>query len=107
MAGCAAPLGSRAPRPPTGHERSPAVHGDDDASLAQDRHRVAHGGVGDLVLFGEAALAGELQLDLTLGDPPLDIVRDLDIGIFSPIRINRTRRHMINLGCSLSYKKTD
>ena len=67
---------------------------------------MAHCGVGDLVLFGEAPFAGELQLDLALGDPPLDIVRDLDIGVFSPIRINRTRRHMINLGCSLSYKKT-
>jgi hypothetical protein len=107
MACCAAPLGSRASRLPRGHESSPAVHGDDDASLAQDRHRVAHGGVGDLVLFGEAALAGELQLDLALGDPPLDIVRDLDIGIFSTKGINRTRGHMINLGCSLSCRNTD
>ena len=107
MACCAAPLGSRAPRLPRGHESSPAVHGDDDASLAQDRHRVPHGGVGDLVLFGEAALAGKLQFDLALGDPPLDIVCDLDIGVFSPIGINRTSRHMINLGCSLSFKKTD
>ena len=107
MACCAAPLGSRASRLPRGHEGSPAVHGDDDASLAQDRHRVAHGGVGDLVLFGETALAGELQLDLTLGDPPLDIVRDLDIGIFSTKGINRTSGHMINLGCSLSCRNTD
>ena len=41
------------------------------------------------------------------GDPPLDIVRDLDIGVFSPIGINRTSRHMINLGCSLSCRNTD
>ena len=74
--------------------------------LTQDRHRVPHGGVGDLVLFGETPLAGELQLDLALGDPPLDVVRDLNIGIFSPKGINRTSGHMINLGCSLSYKKT-
>jgi hypothetical protein len=80
---------------------------DDDPSVAQYRHGVANGGIGDLVLFGEAPLAGELPLDLTLGDPSLDIVRDLDIGIFSPIRINRTSRHMINLRCSLSCKKTD
>ena len=83
------------------------MHRDDDASLAQDRHRVPHGGIGDLVLFGEAALAGELQLDLALGDPSLDVVRYLDIGVFSPIGINRTSRHMINLGCSLSCRKTD
>ena len=68
---------------------------------------MAHGGVGDLVLFCEAALAGELQLDLALGDPSLDVVRDLDIGVFSPIGINRTSHHMINLGCSLSFQKTD
>ena len=42
-----------------------------------------------------------------LGDPPLDVVRDLDIGVFSPIGINRTSRHMINLGCSLSCRNTD
>ena len=83
------------------------MHGDDDASLTQDRHGVPDGGVGDLVLLGEAALAGELQLDLAVGDPPLDIARDLDIGVFSPIGINRTSRHMINLGCSLSYRNTD
>ena len=75
---------------------------DDQPSVAQNRHRVPDGGVGDLVLLGEAALAGELQLDLALGDPALDVVRDLNIGIFSPIGINRTRGHMINLGCSLS-----
>jgi hypothetical protein len=67
---------------------------------------VPDGGVGDLVLLGETPLAGELQLDLALGDPPLDVVRDLDIGVFSPIGINRTSRHMINLGCSLSYRNT-
>ena len=83
------------------------MHRDDDASLAQHRHRVPDGGVGDLVLFGEAPLAGELQLDLALGDPPLDVVRDLDIGIFSTKGINRTSGHMINLGCSLSCWKTD
>ena len=89
------------------HEGSPAVHCDDDPSLTQHRHRVPHGGVRDFVLFGETPLAGELQLDLALPDPPLDIVRDLDIGVFSPIGINRTSGHMINLGCSLSFKKTD
>src|SRR5690348_17180883 len=104
MAGCAAPLGPRASRLPRGHESSPAVHGEAEASLAQARQRVAQGGVGDLVLVGETALAGEVQLDLTLGDPPLDIVRDLDIGIFSTKGINRTSGHMINLGWSLSCR---
>ena len=84
------------------HEGSPAVHRDDDPPVAQHRHRVPNRGVGDLVLIGEATFARELQLDLALGDPPLDVVRDLDIGIFSPIRINRTSSHKINLGCSLS-----
>ena len=88
------------------HEGAPAVHRDDDASLAQYRHGVPHGGVGDLVLVGEAPLAGEFQLDLALGDPPLDVVRDLKVGVFSPIGINRTSGHMINLGCSVSFKKT-
>lgn len=83
------------------------MHRDDDASLTQHCHRVPHGGVGDLVLVGEAPLARELELDLALGDPPVDIVRDLDIGIFSPKGINRTGSHMINLECSLSYKNTD
>jgi len=82
------------------------VHRDDDPSLTQHRHRVPHRGVGDLVLFGETPLAGELQLDLALSDPPLDIVRDLDVGVFSPKGINRTSSHMINIGCSLSFKKT-
>ena len=64
-----------------------------------------HGGVRDPVLFGEAPLAGQLRCDLTLGDSPLDIVRNLNIGIFSTKRINRTSGHMINIGCSLSYEK--
>jgi len=83
------------------------VHRDDDPPLAQDRHRVPDGGVGDLVLVGETPLAGELRVDLALGDPPLDVVRHLDIGVFSPKGINRTSRHMINLECSLSCRKTD
>jgi len=82
------------------------VHRDDDPSFTQQRHRVPHGGVGDSVLLGETPLAGELQLDLALSDPPLDIVRDLDVGVFSPKGINRTSSHMINIGCSLSFKKT-
>ena len=99
-------LGSRASGLARSHEGSPAVHRDDDASVAQHRHGVPHGGVGDLVLFGETPLARELQLDLALGDPSLNIVRNLKIGVFSPKGINRTSRHMINLGCSVSFKKT-
>jgi hypothetical protein len=68
---------------------------------------VPDGGVRDPVFFGEAPLAGELPRDLAFGDPPLDVVRYLDIGVFSPKGINRTRGHKINIGCSLSYKKTD
>jgi hypothetical protein len=56
-----------------------------------------HSGVCHPVLFGETPLARELGCDLTLGDPPLDIVRDLDIGILSPKRINRPSRHMITI----------
>ena len=78
------------------------MHRDDDPPVPQYRHRVPHGGVGDLVLLGEAALAGELQFDLAPGDPPLNVVRDLNIGIFSPVGINRASGHMINLECSLS-----
>ena len=81
--------------------------GEDDPSLAEYCHRVPHGGVGHPVFFGEAPLAGELRGDLALGDPPLDIVRDLDVGILSPKGINRTSRHMITIGCSLSYENTD
>jgi len=66
---------------------------------------VPDGGVGDLVLVGETLLAGELQFYLALSDPPLDVVRNLNIGVFSPIGINRTGCHMINIGCSLSYEK--
>ena len=54
-----------------------------------------HGGVRHPVLFGETPLAGELGCDLALGDPPLDVVRNLDIGILSPKGINRPSRHMI------------
>jgi len=66
-----------------------------------------HGGVCHPVLFGEGPLAGELSGDLARGDPPLNIVRDLDIGIVSPKGINRTSRHMITIGCSLSCENTD
>jgi hypothetical protein len=83
------------------------MHRDDDPSLTQHRHRVPHGGVRDPVLFGKAPLTWELHRDLALSDPPLDIVRDLTIGIFSPKGIDRTSGHMINLGCSVSCKKTD
>ena len=79
----------------------------DDSSLAQQCHRVPHGGVRDPVLIGEAPLTGKLARDLTLGDPPLHVVRNLDVGICSPKRINRTRGHKINIGCSLSCKNTD
>jgi hypothetical protein len=89
------------------HERSSAVHRDDDPSFTQQCHRVPHGGVRNPVLFGEAPLAGQLRRDLALNDPPLDIVRNLNIGIFSPKGINRTSRHMINIGCSLSCQNTD
>ena len=82
------------------------MDGDDDSALAQQRHRVPHGGVRDSVFFGEAPLAGKFPRDLALGDPPLDVLRYLDIGIFSPKGINRTRGHKINIGCSLSCKKT-
>ena len=81
------------------------MHRNDDSSLAQQRHRVPDGGVSDLVLFGEAPLTGQLRRDLAFSDTPLDIIRDLNIGIFSPKGINRTSGHMINLGCSLSYEK--
>jgi hypothetical protein len=88
------------------HEGAPAVNGDDDSSLAQQCHCVPHGGVCDPVFLGEAPLAGEFPRDLALGDPPLDVVRYLDIGIFGPKGINRTRGHKINLGCSLSCQNT-
>jgi hypothetical protein len=88
------------------YEGAPAVDGDDDPALAQQRHCVPDGGVGDPVFLGEAPLAGEFPRDLALGDPPLHVVRDLDIGIFSPKGINRTRGHKINLGCSPSCQNT-
>jgi hypothetical protein len=81
------------------------MHRDDDPSLTKYRHRVPDSGVRDPVLFGEASLTRELHRDLALSDPPLDIVRNLNIGIFSPKGINRTSGHMINLGCSMSYEK--
>jgi hypothetical protein len=71
-------------------------------ALPQHRHRVPDGGVRDPVFVGETTLAGELGCDLAFGDPPLDIVRDLDIGILSPKGINRTSRHTITIRCSLS-----
>jgi hypothetical protein len=87
-------------------EGSPAMRRDDDPALAQYCHRVPDRGVGDPVFVGEAPLAGELGCDLALGDPSLDIVSDLDIGILSPKGINRTSRHTITIGCSLSCEKT-
>ena len=75
---------------------------DDDPALTKQSHGVPHSGVGDAVLFGEAPLAGELRRDLTGRDPPLDIVRNLHIGIFRPKRINRTSAHTGTLECSLS-----
>jgi hypothetical protein len=66
-----------------------------------------HGGVCHFVLFGETSLAGELRGDLALGYAPLNIVGDLNIGILSPKGINRTRRHMITIECSLSCGNTD
>jgi hypothetical protein len=80
---------------------------DDDPALAQYCHRVADGCVGDPVFVGETPLAGELGCDLALGDPSLDIVRDLDIGILRAKGINRAGRHTITIGCSLSCKNTD
>jgi hypothetical protein len=88
------------------YEGSPAVDGDDDSSLAQHRHRVPHGRVRDPVFLGEAPLTGKFPRDLALGNPPLDIVRDLNIGIFGPEGINRTRGHKINLECSVSCQKS-
>ena len=70
--------------------RPTAMDRDDNLAVAQYRHGVPHGGVGDAVLFGEAPLAAELRRDLTRRDPPVDIVRNLRIGIFRRKRINRT-----------------
>ena len=89
------------------HVGAPAVNGDDAPAFAQYRHGMPHRGVGDAVLFCEAPLAWELRRDLTLCDPPLNIVRYLDIGIFRPKGINRTSRHMITIRCSLSCQNTD
>ena len=83
------------------------MDGDDDSSLAQQRHCVPDSGVGDSVFVGEAPLAGKFPRDLALGDPPLHVVRYLDIGILSPKGINRTRGHKINLGCSPSCQNTN
>lgn len=83
------------------------MHGDDDSTLSQQRHCVPHRGVCDSVFLGEAPLAGEFARDLALGDPPVDVVRHLDIGIFGPKGINRTCGHKINIECLLSCKNTD
>jgi hypothetical protein len=82
--------------------RPPAVNRDDNLAVAQYRHGVPHGGVGDSVLLGETALAGKLRRDLALFDPPLNVVRNLYIGIFRPKGIDRTSAHTGTLGCSLS-----
>jgi hypothetical protein len=75
-----------------------------DPPLTQHRHRMPDGGVRHPVLVGKTPLAGKLRGDLALADPPLNIVRNLDIGVLSPKRINRPSRHMITIGCSLSCK---
>ena len=80
--------------------------GHDDPALAQNRHRVPDSGVRDPVFVGEAPLTREFRCDLAFGNPPLDIVGDLDIGVLSPKLINRTSRHTITIGCSLSCKNT-
>jgi hypothetical protein len=76
--------------------RSAAVDRDDNLAVAQYRHGVPHGGVGDPVLLGEAPLAGEFRRDLALFDPSLDVVRNLDIGIFRSKGIDRTSAHVGN-----------
>lgn len=100
------PSGRSAPWPGRCHEGATAMRGDNDPTLSQHRHRVPDGGVRDTVFVGEAPLTRELRCNLALGNPPLDIVRNLDIGIFSPKRIDRTSRHTITIECSLSCKKT-
>jgi hypothetical protein len=75
-----------------------------DPPLTQHRHRMPDGGVRHPVLVGKTPLAGKLRGDLALADPPLNVVRNLDIGVLSPKRINRPSRHMITIGCSLSCR---
>jgi hypothetical protein len=87
--------------------RPAAMDRDNNLAVAQYRHGVPHGGVGDSVLFGKAPLAGELRRDLALGDPPLDVVRNLHIGIFRPKGIDRTSAHTSTIGCSLSCDNFD
>lgn len=94
----------RAPRLTRRHERSPAVDGDNDPPVTQYRHGVPDSAVGNSVLFGEAPLAAKLHRDLAIGDPPLDVVRNLDIRIFGPKRINGTSCHTINIDRSLSCR---
>jgi hypothetical protein len=69
---------------------------DDNPAVAQYRHGVPNGGVGDSVFLGKAPLAGKLRRDLALFDPPLDVVRHLHIGIFRPKGIDRTSAHVGN-----------
>jgi len=59
---------------------------------------VPHSGVRDPVLVRETPLARELGCDLALVDPPLNIVRNLNIGILNPKGINRTSCHTITIG---------
>jgi hypothetical protein len=76
--------------------RPAAMDCDDNLAVAQYRHGVPHGGVGNSVLLGKAPLAGKLRRNLALCDPPLNIVRNLHIGIFRPKGIDRTSAHVGN-----------
>ena len=82
--------------------RPAAVDRDDNLAVAQYRHGVPHGGVSDTVLLGKASLAGKLRRDLALRDPPLDVIRNLGIGIFRAKGIDRASAHTGTLGFSLS-----
>ena len=54
---------------------------DDQVAVAEDRHGVPDGDVGDAELFGQGAFAGQLDRVLAGGDAGGDGVGDLLVGV--------------------------
>jgi hypothetical protein len=91
------------PRPGCHDEGSAAEDGPDETSLAEDLKRLAHRDVGHLVFLGQVSFGRKPAREFFDGDPPGDVVGELDVGKFASHRVDRRHRHALRLDLHRAY----
>lgn len=78
-------------------ERSASLPGNDHVTVSQYLHGTADGRIRDAVLLGQLTFTRKLHGDLPVAYPALDVISNLQVRVFLGHRVNRKRRHKINI----------